>query len=258
MGRLGLSTLLLALQFLSTTAAPTPQSPAGLINQYATSSSYWMADIQRQGTVAFGSGGAGYKVFRNVMDYGAKGDGSTDDTAAINQAISDGNRCGKGCDSSTTTPALIYFPPGTYMVSKPIIQYYYTQFVGDAINIPVLKATAGFTGMAVIDADPYNDDGSNWYTNQNNFFRQVRNFVIDLTGMPPTAGAGIHWQVAQATSLQNIRFEMVRGGDGNKQQGIFMDNGSGGWMTDLTFNGGNMGAFLGNQQYTTRNMTFNG
>ena len=28
-------------------------------------------------------------------------------------------------------------------------------------------------------------------------------------------------------------------------------------MTDLTFNGGKYGAFLGNQQFTTRNMTFN-
>lgn len=112
--------------------------------------------------------------------------------------------------------------------------------------------------MAVIDADPYNDDGSNWYTNQNNFFRQIRNFVIDLTGLDQGAGAGIHWQVAQATSLQNIRFEMVKGGDSaNQQQGIFMDNGSGGFMTDLTFNGGNYGVFLGNQQFTTRNLTFN-
>jgi hypothetical protein len=38
----------------------------------------------------------------------------------------------------------------------------------------------------------------------------------------------IHWQVAQATSLQNIQFNMViGGGTANKQQGIFMDNGSG-------------------------------
>ena len=29
-------------------------------------------------------------------------------------------------------------------------------------------------------------------------------------------------------------------------------------MTDLVFNGGQYGAFLGNQQFTTRNMTFNG
>lgn len=185
------------------------------------------------------------------------GDGTTDDTAAINSAISTGNRCGKGCDSSTVTPALVYFPPGTYLVSKPLIQFYYTQFVGDAVQLPTIKAAPSFKGMAVIDSDPYDNTGANWYTNQNNFFRQVRNFVIDLTAMPPTAGAGIHWQVAQATSLENIRFEMVQGGDNNKQQGIFMDNGSGGFMSDLIFNGGNYGAFFGNQQFTTRNLTFN-
>lgn len=147
--------------------------------------------------------------------------------------------------------------PRTYLVSKPIVQYYYTQIVGDATNLPIIKGAAGFTGMALIDADPYENDGANWYTNQNNFFRQIRNLVIDLTAMPASSGAGIHWQVAQATSLQNIRFEMVKGGTDNKQQGIFMDNGSGGFMTDLTFNGGNYGAFLGSQQFTTRNMTFN-
>ena len=46
-------------------------------------------------------------------------------------------------------------------------------------------------------------------------------------------------------------------GSGSKQQGIFMDNGSGGFLTDLVFNGGNYGAFFGNQQFTTRNLTFN-
>lgn len=186
------------------------------------------------------------------------GDGSTDDTVAINKAISSGGRCGKGCDSSTTTPAIVYFPPGTYVVSKPIVQYYYTQIVGDAVELPIIKASAKFAGMAVIDSDPYEDNGDNWFTNQNNFFRAIRNLVIDLTSVPASAGAGIHWQVGQATSLQNIRFEMVKGGgDGNKQQGIFMDNGSGGFMSDLTFNGGNYGMFLGNQQFTTRNLVFN-
>ena len=155
------------------------------------------------------------------------------------------------------TPALVYFPPGTYLVSAPLIQYYYTQLVGDAISVPTIKGAAGFQGIAIIDSDPYEDGGANWYTNQNNFYRQIRNFVIDLTAMPISAGAGIHWQVAQATSLQNIVFNMIKGGSGNKQQGIFMDNGSGGWMSDLIFNGGNYGMFVGNQQFTTRNLTFN-
>ncbi|KAI4288633.1 MAG: hypothetical protein L6R35_002101 [Caloplaca aegaea] len=252
--------LFVALRFYLLVLLPT--SPAEAVPQVGQTptqdvapSSYWISGIKRQGTVAFGE--SDFQIFRNVKDFGAKGDGSTDDTAAINSAISTGDRCGQGCDSSTTTPALVYFPPGTYMVSKPLIQLYYTQFVGDAVSIPTIKAAPSFEGMAVIDADPYTDEGTNWYTNQNNFFRQIRNFVIDLTAMPAGAGAGIHWQVAQATSLQNIRFEMVKGGDDNKQQGIFMDNGSGGFMTDLVFNGGNYGAFLGSQQFTTRNLTFN-
>lgn len=190
----------------------------------------------------------------------SSGDGVTDDTVAINNAISDGNRCGLGCDSSTTTPAIIYFPPGKYAVSAPIVQFYYTQFIGDAVNMPTILAMPGFQGLAVLDTDPYipGGNGAQWYTNQNNFYRQIRNFIIDLTQMPETQGAGIHWQVAQATSLQNIVFNMVPKSPTNKQQGIFMDNGSGGFMGDLIFNGGNYGAFLGNQQFTSRNMTFNG
>jgi glucan 1,3-beta-glucosidase len=76
----------------------------------------------------------------------------------------------------------------------------------------------------------------NLWTNQNNFFRQARNFIIDLTAQPATTGTGIHWQVAQATSLQNIVFNMrTDGGTANAQQGIFIENGSGGFMTDRKF-----------------------
>jgi len=51
-----------------------------------------------------------YAVYRNVHDYGAKGDGLKDDTYAINLAISDGPRCGHQADSTTTAPALVYLP----------------------------------------------------------------------------------------------------------------------------------------------------
>lgn len=168
--------------------------------------------------------------------------------------MADGGRCGQGCDSTTTSPLTLYFPPGTYSVSRPITMYYYTQMVGDVLSVPTIKATANFQGMAVIDANPYADGGINWHTNQNNFFKSVTSFIIDLTAMPFTAGAGIHWQVAQATTLERITFNMrTDGGDANAQQGIFMDNGSGkcsyyptcmrnrlisdvgGFMTDLVF-----------------------
>jgi hypothetical protein len=254
---LGLSTVMLAVALLPSAFVGAVPTPAQELEARYGTSSYWLANIQRQGAPAFGD--VSFKIFRNVQDYGATGNGVTDDTAAINAAISDGGRCGAGCDSSTVTPAIVYFPPGTYLVSSPLLTYYYTQLVGDAVSVPTLLAAPTFAGMAVIDSDPYGAGGVNWFTNQNNFYRQVRNFVIDLTHMPETVGAGIHWQVAQATSLQNIVFNMVPGKAGtNKQVGIFMDNGSGGFMADLTFNGGLYGAFLGNQQFTTRNLAFNG
>lgn len=66
-----------------------------------------------------------------------------------------------------------------------------------------------FLGMAILDSNPYDNTGNNWFTNQNNFFRQVRNFIIDTTRTPvASTTTGIHWQVAQATSLVNIQFVM--------------------------------------------------
>nr|BAE20245.1 exo-beta-1,3-glucanase [Lentinula edodes]BAE44303.1 exo-beta-1,3-glucanase [Lentinula edodes] len=222
---------------------------------------YWMQNIKHQGTAAFNSNPSGYQVFRNVKDFGAKGDGVTDDTAAINNAISSGGRCGGGsCASFTVSPAVVFFPQGTYLVSSPIIAYYYTQLIGDARVPPTLLASPSFAGMAVIDADPYipNGGGAQWYTNQNNFFRSVRNFVIDVRQVPATnsQGTGIHWQVAQATSLMNIVFEMSTAAD-TAHQGIWMENGSGGFMGDLVFNGGKFGMWVGNQQFTVRNITVN-
>ncbi|KAF8584104.1 glycoside hydrolase family 55 protein [Ramaria rubella] len=220
-------------------------------------SPYWLETIEHQGLSSFNENGALYPVFRNVKAYGAVGDGIADDTDAINRAIAHGNRCGQGCDSSTITPALVYFPRGSYLVSRPIIAWYYTGLVGDAKNLPILLAAPGFDGLAVIDADPYIPDGwgAQWYQNQNNFFRSVRNFIIDLRQMPVAAKAtGLHWQVSQATSLTNVRVEMSQE-PGNNHQGLFMENGSGGFMGDLLFRGGKFGIWVGNQQFTVRNLT---
>ncbi|KAF3930408.1 hypothetical protein AA313_de0209493 [Arthrobotrys entomopaga] len=215
---------------------------------------YWMDAIKHQGYAPYA--GTGYQVYRNVKDFGAKGDGVTDDTAAINNATSWGSRCGNGCDSSTTKPALVYFPGGTYLISSPILPYYNTHMVGDPTKLPRIKATSGFQGIALIDPDPYTANGQ-WHTPQNNFYRVVRNFILDTTSIPAsTGGTGIHWRVAQATSLQNLVFQSNNAA-GTKHQGIWMEDGSGGYMSDLIFNGGAFCAWMGNQQFTVRNITLN-
>ncbi|KAK1759744.1 hypothetical protein QBC47DRAFT_115380 [Echria macrotheca] len=220
----------------------------------STVNAYWLGDIAHQGFAPFA--GSNYPVFRNVRDYGARGDGVTDDTAAINAAINAGNPCNQGCTSTTTTPGLVYFPAGTYLISSSIKPAYFTQLIGDASNPPTLKATANFAGFGLIDGNPYYTSNLNWKS-VNVFFRQVRNFVIDTTAIPPaTAATGIHWPTSQATSLQNIVFNMPATSD-VVHVGLFIEEGSGGFITDLTFNGGATGASMGNQQYTMRNLKFN-
>ncbi|KAI1371255.1 glycoside hydrolase family 55 protein [Hypoxylon crocopeplum] len=228
------------------------------VEERATTTTYWYETIAHQGISAFNANKATYKVYRNVKDYGAKGDGKTDDTAAINKAISDGGRCAPGsCSSSSTTNAVVYFPAGTYVVSSSIVMYYATNLIGNPNSMPTLLAKSGFSGFGVIDGAKYQSNGVLPYGATNIFWRQVRNFVIDITSIPAsTEATGIHWPTAQATSLQNIVFKMSTN-SGTKHQGIFIEEGSGGILNDLVFYGGLYGAVFGNQQFTVRNLTFN-
>ncbi|KAG9384715.1 Pectate-lyase-3 domain containing protein [Pyrenophora tritici-repentis] len=226
---------------------------------------YWLENIKHQGVASFNPNPHNYTIFRNVKDYGAVGDGVTDDTAAIQRAMSEGNRCEPGfCESSTTTPAIVYFPGGTYIISSAIIDYYYTQIIGNPNCLPTIKASPKYNstvGFGLIDGSPYlgygRRIGQTAFGSTNTFFRQIRNLILDTTALPANFSAtGLHWPTAQTTSLQNIVFNM-NADKGTLHQGILVEAGSAGFMTDLVFNGGQIGFNVGNQQYTTRNLTFN-
>ncbi|KAM0326342.1 hypothetical protein ACHAQA_006943 [Verticillium albo-atrum] len=219
---------------------------------------YWMEEIAHQGLSPYHED-PGYQVFRNVRDFGAAGDGITDDTAAINEAISSGVRCAPGvCKQSTTSPATVYFPPGTYLINGSIIDYYYTMLIGDPTDLPVIKAASTFpteSTLGLIDGNPYTANGLAWGAT-NTFFRQIRNLVIDTTAIPAEKAAfGIHWPSSQATAITNCVFKLAEGPK-SKHIGLFIEEGSGGLLNDLTFHGGMYGANLGNQQYTARNLKF--
>jgi len=62
-------------------------------------------------------------VYRNVKSspYTAKGDGTTDDTAALQFALNDdGNGGTRYQNGVTIRPAVVFVPGGTYMISAPV------------------------------------------------------------------------------------------------------------------------------------------
>jgi hypothetical protein len=146
-----------------------------------------MGSIDRKGTVSWGDD-TSYKVFRNVRDYGAVRDGLTDDTKAFKNAMSDGKRCGVKCNGSTVKNAIVYIPPGTYLISSTIAMPFGTQLIGDANARPTLKASKCFSSMSALLTNEYTGGGTGtdgldpqYFINTANFHRQLRSLIINVT-----------------------------------------------------------------------------
>ncbi|KAL8378737.1 hypothetical protein RB599_008514 [Gaeumannomyces hyphopodioides] len=224
---------------------------------------FWMETIPQRGSSPF-SVSKDYKLWRNVKDYGAVGDGTTDDTAAIQKAISDGGRCGSsGSDCSqaaTALPVTVYFPSGKYLVSSPIVHYSNTEIIGNPLGVPHIVAASSFVGLGVITSEAFIAEQSAWYLNSNSQMRSARNLVVDLRSAPRNAHVvGIHWQAARGSSLENVRFYMAEQqteADSNTQIGLYVENGSGGFLADLYFVGGRVGLLAVSQQFAANGLYF--
>jgi hypothetical protein len=78
-----------------------------------------------------------------------------DDTQAIIKAMGNTTRCARGCNGSSTKNAIVYFPPGNYLISSTIALPYGTQVIGDANTRPTLIAAPSFVGLGVLSTDEY-------------------------------------------------------------------------------------------------------
>lgn len=86
-------------------------------------------------------------ILINVKEYGAKGDGKTDDTAAIQKAINYAFSLGEG------QFAIVYFPPGIYCISSTILHIQegnYCRLQGSGVKQTILKAIKPITNMLTL------------------------------------------------------------------------------------------------------------
>ena len=149
-------------------------------------------------------------------------------------------------------------PTRTYLISESIIDIFYTQLIGNPNGRATIKASSEFSNQsfALVDSNPYMEGGSLAWRSTNVFFRQIRNLEFDTTALPAGSHViGIHWPSSQATSISNCFF-LLSTEPGNNHTGIFIEEGSGGLLNDLYFNGGGKAAVFGNQQFTARNLWF--
>lgn len=163
------------------------------------------------------------RVVYNVKNYGAVGDGVTDDTAAIQATIA---AAGAG--------GVIYFPKGTYLVSASITSLDGLTWCGDGARQSIIKVAAGHSGTKILDLQSDTEnlitdlgfDGSNHLTCikgiQTNTASSVKNLTVQrcyFTSILPntvasygtTSGAIWLWSANGADILYNEIVDCGRG-----------------------------------------------
>jgi Endopolygalacturonase len=113
--------------------------------------------------------------FINVKDYGAQGDGVTDDAAAINAAI-----------NASASGARIFFPAGTFLVGSQIILKQNRSYHGAAYGATIISQKNGANLDSILAAAGY--------VNNNVFVDvslSVENLFIDGNWNNNTTGHGL-------------------------------------------------------------------
>ena len=149
------------------------------------------------------------EIFLNVKDreFGAKGDGSTNDTAAIQAAIDSAESAGGG---------VVRIPSGTYIVLNPLVLPSKVALEGDLDVTSILKAGAGFSGTAIVKSKNFDSlTGSNtWFVSAGiNFGFALNRLKID-------------------GSLLNIRGVQLYGKKFYADQLFIFDCNNGGWYSE--------------------------
>jgi hypothetical protein len=144
--------------------------------------------------------------FASVLDFGATGDGTTDDTDAINRALFQ-----LFCrETNTTIRRSLYFPGGTYRITQPILVPPYAKLFGDGPDSAILEMDVGsdsaFGAYVIQTADSLQQTGVNIGSNGATAPRD-----IVISGMSFTSlEAGVDMMLvdrADGVSVTNCNFK---------------------------------------------------
>lgn len=199
--------------------------------------------------------------------YNARGDGVTDDTTALRNAIINNDAANAVFRSS---PKTIYLPKGTYLISDSIIaDNSSVRVVGAGVGQTIIKLkdnTSGFqsTTTPKIVMKSGNNDPNNTGKDFANtgFANYYQNFTLDI-GSGNLGAIGIRYDVANSGAMQHVE---IKSSDPQKRgkYGLFFTTSPGpAFVQDVTIDGFEHGIYLDDkmtnvltfQDVTLRNQT---
>lgn len=133
-------------------------------------------------------GGIIYNV--KASGYNAKGDGTTDDTSAIQSAINDVETNGGG---------IVYFPPGTYIITSPLEITSKIHLIGSGMSVSFIKKTNNGTGI-------YSDDSiiTINYGLDYAYYCTIENLTLQGLASPTRTAYGIHALKTSQCTFRNV------------------------------------------------------
>lgn len=100
----------------------------------------------------------------NVKNFGAKGDGQSDDTPAFTMAIAEINKN----NSVKKIHTVLFIPSGEYKLSKPIILNKYISLEGEFANATILRISSTECEGIILEDNKNENDISNGYNSIKN------------------------------------------------------------------------------------------
>ena len=215
-------------------------------------------------------------AWRSVAAFGAVGDGVHDDTRAIQAALD----AARG-DSGAKAPAVVYVPPGDYLISDTLRVWGFTTLRGCSTSPPTLRLAPAAPGFGNVSAlRPLLASTSGWGVNLTAglppwwhntlpsnflFYQQVHALSLDVSAAGNDGAVALYWCVAQQTSVRDVRITV-----GGAFSGIDMcqlpgyapapggGSGGGGSIEDVSVSGGAYGIRGMASQYAFRGLRLAG